>query len=61
MTSKETRGELLDGLLAAHKAYRESGGSFEALVTAILSSDSFLYRTPKQTAAVDNKRDVIIE
>jgi hypothetical protein len=26
---------------AAHKAYRESGGSFEALVTAILSRDIF--------------------
>jgi len=42
MTSKETRGKLLDGLLAAHKAYRESGGSFEALVTAILSSEFFI-------------------
>ena len=61
MTSKETRGKLLDGLLAAHKAYRESGGSFEALVTAILSLDSFLYHTLKLTTAVDNKRDVIIE
>ena len=60
MTSKETPGKLLDGLRATHKAYRDSGGSFEALVTAILSSD-FLYRTLKLTAAVDNKRDVIIE
>jgi len=33
-------------LRAAHAAYRDSGGSFKALVTAILSSDSFLYRTP---------------
>lgn len=32
-------------LRAAHAAYRQSGGSFRALVTAILSSDSFLYRT----------------
>ena len=39
-------------LRAAHKAYRESGGSFQALITAILSSDSFLYRTPKLTAVV---------
>jgi hypothetical protein len=31
-------------LRAAHQAYRQSGGSFQALVTAILSSDSFLYR-----------------
>tara|TARA_Y100001954_G_scaffold192120_1_gene206727 strand:- start:562 stop:714 length:153 start_codon:yes stop_codon:yes gene_type:complete len=45
---------------ATHKAYRESGGSFEAPVTAILSSD-FLYRTLKVTAAVGNKRNVIIE
>ena len=60
MTSKETRGKFLDGLLAAYKACRETGGSFEALVAAILSSD-FLYRTLKLTAAVDNKRDVIIE
>ena len=29
----------------AHAAYRKSGGSFKALVKAILSSDSFLYRT----------------
>ena len=56
MTSKETPGKLLDGLRAAHQAYRDSGGSFEALVTAI-----FLYRTLKLTAVVDNKRDVIIE
>jgi len=34
-------------LRAAHAAYRESGGSFRALVTAILTSDSFLYRTPE--------------
>ena len=32
-------------LRAAHAAYRDSGGSFQALVTAILRSDSFLYRT----------------
>lgn len=27
-----------------HRAYRESGGSMKALITAILTSDSFLYR-----------------
>lgn len=37
-------------LRAAHAAYRESGGSFRALVVAILSSDSFLYRTPEVAA-----------
>ena len=42
-------------LRAAHKAYRESGGSFQALITAILSSDSFLYRTPKLTAAAKDE------
>ncbi|MEM7395032.1 MAG: DUF1588 domain-containing protein, partial [Verrucomicrobiota bacterium] len=31
----------------AHKAYRDRGGSFRALVTSLLSSDSFLFRTPK--------------
>ena len=40
-------------LRAAHQAYRKSGGSFEALVTSILSSDSFLYRTPKLTTAAN--------
>ncbi|WP_439630389.1 DUF1588 domain-containing protein [Gemmata sp.] len=32
-------------LQAAHRAYRDSGGSFRALVTSLLTSDSFLYRT----------------
>lgn len=32
-------------LQAAHKAYRDSGGSFRALVVSLLTSDSFLYRT----------------
>jgi len=31
-------------LQAAHKAYRESGGSMKALLTSLLTSDSFLYR-----------------
>jgi mono/diheme cytochrome c family protein len=34
-------------LRAAHKAYRESEGSFQTLVTTLLSSESFLYRTGK--------------
>ena len=42
-------------LRAAHEAYRKSGGSFKALVTAILSSESFLYRTPQVTAKVSQK------
>ena len=32
-------------LIDAHKAYRESGGSFKALVSALINSDSFLLRT----------------
>ncbi len=40
-------------LRAAHRAYRESGGSFRALVTAVLSSDSFLYRTPEHHRYAD--------
>jgi hypothetical protein len=31
-------------LTAAHKAYRESGGSMKALITSLLTSDAFLYR-----------------
>jgi hypothetical protein len=31
-------------LQAAHRAYRESGGSMKALIVALLSSDSFLDR-----------------
>jgi hypothetical protein len=31
--------------VAAHKAYRDSGGSFKALLVSLLSSESFLYRT----------------
>jgi hypothetical protein len=38
---------LADGptLVAAHKAYRDSGGSLKALLVSLLSSESFLYRT----------------
>jgi hypothetical protein len=41
------RNETLDDaptLQAAHKAYRESNGSMRALILALLSSESFLYR-----------------
>ncbi len=41
-------------LQAAHRAYQESGGSFKALIVAILSSDSFLYRTPETEDIVAN-------
>ncbi len=49
--------QLGDGpaLIAADKAYVESGGSFKALVVALLTSDSFIYRktpsTNQQTAS----------
>ena len=38
---------LADGptLVAAHRAYRDSGGSMKALIMSLLSSDAFLYRT----------------
>jgi hypothetical protein len=38
---------LADGptLIAAHQAYRKGGGSMKAMVTALLTSDAFLYRT----------------
>ena len=38
---------LADGptLVTAHKAYRDSGGSFKALLVSLLSSESFLFRT----------------
>ncbi|MEM0926605.1 MAG: DUF1585 domain-containing protein, partial [Planctomycetota bacterium] len=29
----------------AHKAYKESGGSMNALIASLLTSDAFLYRT----------------
>lgn len=35
-------------LQAAHRAYRDSGGSMKALVAALLSSESFLYRVPNK-------------
>ena len=37
---------LSDGpvLIAAHRAYKESGGSMNALITSLLTSESFLYR-----------------
>ena len=32
-------------LQAAHRAYRENGGSMKALITSLVTSDAFLYRT----------------
>jgi hypothetical protein len=46
----ETLGDA-QTLQDADKAYVESGGSFKALVVALVSSDSFLYRTVDATVA----------
>jgi hypothetical protein len=35
-------------LQAAHKAYRENGGSMKALLVSLLNSDAFLYRKVKR-------------
>ncbi len=35
-------------LQEAHRAYRDSGGSMKALVTSLVTSDAFLYRTTTQ-------------
>jgi mono/diheme cytochrome c family protein len=41
----ETPGDAAT-LQAVHRAYRQGGGSMKALLTALLSSESFLYRVP---------------
>lgn len=45
MGRNETLGDAAS-LQAAHRAYRESDGSMNALIESLLSSDSFLYRVP---------------
>ncbi|MDF1852471.1 MAG: DUF1588 domain-containing protein [Verrucomicrobiales bacterium] len=35
-------------LQAAHRAYRDSGGSMKALITSLVTSDAFLYRTREE-------------
>ena len=35
-------------LQEAHRAYRDNGGSMNALITSLLTSDAFLYRTVEQ-------------
>ena len=41
-------------LRAAHRAYRDSGGSMNALLVSLLTSDAFLFRTRSDTASVKN-------
>ena len=36
-------------LIAAEKAYAESGGSFDAVIVSLLTSDSFIYRKPVES------------
>ena len=41
------RNELLSDsatLIAAEKAYTDNGGSFQAMLISLLTSDSFIYR-----------------
>jgi len=40
-------------LQAAHRAYRDNGGSMNALIVSLLTSDAFLYRTVDRPAAND--------
>ena len=49
MGRNETLGDA-NTLQDAHKAYRTNGGSFDALVTSLLSSDSFLLRQTPPSA-----------
>ena len=37
-------------LQAAHKAYRDNGGSMKALITSLVTSDAFLYRKVERGA-----------
>ena len=41
-------------LQATHQAYRKSGGSMKALITALLTSESFLYRVPAQQPSMSS-------
>ena len=42
-------------LQAAHKAYRDNGGSMKSLITSLLTSDAFLYRTVESAAKTAEK------
>lgn len=56
MGRNETLG---DGptLVAAHSAYVEGGGSLNALITSILTSDGFLYRSARDPGSETVRRD----
>jgi hypothetical protein len=38
-------------LREAHRAYKEGGGSMNALLTSLLTSDAFLYRSKSESVA----------
>jgi len=40
-------------LQQAYRAYKDSGGSMNALLTSLLTSDAFLYRTKSETASAE--------
>ncbi len=48
MGRNETPGDAAS-LQRAHKAYRDSGGSMNALIASLLTSESFLYRVPDKS------------
>ncbi|WP_145177579.1 DUF1588 domain-containing protein [Rubripirellula lacrimiformis] len=44
-------------LQEAHRAYRDSGGSMNALLVSLLTSDAFLYRTPSRPVVAEASSD----
>ncbi|QDT89917.1 DUF1588 domain-containing protein [Gimesia algae] len=42
-------------LQAAHRAYKDNGGSMNALLVSLLTSDAFLYRTRSEAALTESK------
>lgn len=51
---------LADGpvLVAAHQAYKNNGGSMRALLTSLLTSDAFLYRTGSSSVQQKSSRPI---
>jgi len=39
----------------AYRAYKEGGGSMNALIVSLVTSDAFLYRTESQSGVVKEK------
>ena len=42
-------------LREAYRAYRENGGSMKALITSLLTSDAFLFRTRFDSSPAEEK------